>query len=179
MCESRGRDVVVEKKLTANDLGLTGSHQVGICIPQPVVRLGFFPELDTESFNPECPIAARVEPGGRSVALKYIYYNGRLTGRSTRNEYRLTRTTGLFRMLTAQPGDLLRFRLLPSGEIEISVRHEDDDDFRVGVSPPAGSGDRSSSGSTAGSSREISSRNGWTVIEVDLSHIAKESGSIE
>jgi hypothetical protein len=170
MDESRGRAVEVHKKLTANDIGLTGSHQAAIHIPKHVVRLGFFPLLEEESYNPSCEIVARLMPGGRGLTLRYIHYNGKLTRGGTRDEYRFTGTPEIFRTLDALPGDRLKFSYRPSGEMEISVHREDDDDgdFGVGVSPSAGRGDRSSSGSASGYSREVSSKNGWTVIQVVL-----------
>ena len=170
MSESRGRDVEVWKKLTANDLGHTGSHQAGIHVPKQPEILRFFPMLDEESYNPECEIAVRLEPGGRCLAVRYIHYNGKLTRGGTRDEYRFTGTPEIFRTLDALPGDRLKFSYRPSGEMEISVHREDDDDgdFGVGVSPSAGRGDRSSSGSASGHSREVSSKNGWTVIQVVL-----------
>jgi len=164
MSESRGRDVEVWKKLTANDLGHTGSHQAGIHVPKQPEILRFFPMLDEESYNPECEIAVRLEPGGRCLAVRYIHYNGKLTRDGTRNEYRLTRTAKIFRTVTALPGDLLRFRWLPSGEMEISLHH--DDASRGG--PPRPCADDSSPKSATGSSREIGSSNDWTVIQVVL-----------
>jgi hypothetical protein len=159
--------------LSANDLGWTGSHQVGICIPKSVVRLGFFPELDTESFNPNCLIAARLEPSGQSAVLKYIYYNGRLTGRTTRDEYRLSRTTKLFRILTARPGDLLRLRWLDSGEMEISALREGDEDDDGGDGSASRSGDDNSGPLGSGSvfSTSIGSKGEWTVTRVVVSKL--------
>ncbi len=168
MSESRGRDVEVHKKLSANDIGLTGSHQAGIHIPKQDGVLSFFPPLDEESYNPSCEIAAHLKPGGRRLTLRYIHYNGKLTRDGTRDEYRLTGTPEIFRTLDALPGDLLKLSYLPSGEMEISIHHEDDDgDFGVDASAPVpGGDDHSSPGSTAVSSREVSSKNGWTVIRV-------------
>ncbi len=170
MDESGGRDVEVLKKLSANDLGWTGSHQAGIHIPKQNDVLSFFPPLDEGSHNPECEVAARIMPSGVDVTLRYIYYNGKKTGRNGRDEYRLTRGAEMFRVLDPRPGDLLKFRRLSSGEMEISIHHEDDDDgdFGVGASPPAGSDDHSSSGSATGSPVAISYKNGWTVIRVVL-----------
>jgi len=164
----QGKVLEVRKKLSANDLGQTGSHQAGICIPKSVVRLGFFPELDTESFNPNCLIAARLEPSGQSVALKYTYYNGRLTGRTGRDEYRLSRTTKLFRILTARPGDLLRLRWLDSEEIEISVLREGDEDDvgGDGSAPRSGDDDSGSPGSSSVFSTSTGLKGEWTVTRV-------------
>ena len=153
MTRRHNADIEVWKVLTANDTGETGSHQAAIHIPKHIVRIGFFPELDEESFNPECPIVARVEPGGRRLPLRYIYYNGKLTGVNGRDEYRITGTTRLLDMVAARADDLLRFRWLDSGEMEISLH--------------SGSGhDEGSVAGRSGPSR--SPRNGWKVVQVVL-----------
>ncbi len=36
----------ISKKLSANDLGLTGSHQAGILVPKSTELQNFFPKLD-------------------------------------------------------------------------------------------------------------------------------------
>ena len=153
MTRGHNADIEVWKVLTANDTGETGSHQAAIHIPKHIVRHGFFPPLNGESFNPECQIVARLEPGGWRLPLRYVYYNGKLSGVNGRDEYRLTGTPRIFDMLTARAGDLLRFRWLASGEMEISHHRDSGDD----------------DGSVAGGSAPSSSpHNGWKVIQVVL-----------
>lgn len=148
MTTGHNADIEVWKVLTANDTGETGSHQAAIHIPKHIVRHGFFPELDEESFNPECQIVARMEPTGWRLPLRYVYYNGRLTGVNGRDEYRLTGTPRIFDIVTARAGDLLRFRWLDSEEMEITHHRAIGDD---GGSALTGSG-----------------RNGWKVVQVVL-----------
>ena len=76
----------VVKRLTRNDLGLTGGHQAGICVPFKIVKLGFFPELDSSIKNPRLDIPFSF--AGQTIVFSYVYYNGRLIGDGTRNEYR-------------------------------------------------------------------------------------------
>jgi hypothetical protein len=146
-------DIEVWKVLTANDTGETGSHQAGIHIPKHIVRLSFFPELDEESFNPECLIETLVEPVGRRLAVRYVHYNGKLTGANGRDEYRITRTPRILDMVSARTGDLLRFRWLESGEMGISLHSGSGADY----ASVAGGAVSSASGS-----------NGWSVIQVVL-----------
>jgi hypothetical protein len=97
------------KKLTANDIGLTGGHQAGICIPRKnEALLSFFPTLDAETINPEVWLYCEDE-SGKTWRMRYIYYNGKLHANSTRNEYRITYMTKLFRQWNAKEGDTIVF----------------------------------------------------------------------
>lgn len=87
------------KQLTANDIGITGGHQAGICIPRTNTDLvEFFPSLNKEQFNPDIWITC-VDPAGEEWKMRYIYYNGKTFNppKSSRNEYRLTWMTKFFR----------------------------------------------------------------------------------
>lgn len=82
------------KRLSANDTGATGSHQVGIYIPKDVMNQ-LFPALNrTDILNPELLIPARIcshpQP---EQQVRVIYYNNRYFGQ-TRNEKRITRWGG-------------------------------------------------------------------------------------
>lgn len=82
------------KRLSANDTGATGSHQVGIYIPKDVMD-ELFPALNrTDILNPELLIPAWIcshqQP---EQQVKVIYYNNRYFGK-TRNEKRITRWGG-------------------------------------------------------------------------------------
>ena len=98
----------VKKQLSTNDLGLTGGHQAGIVVPRKIVNLNFFPHLDTEILNPRETI--QVEIKGQIFNLNYIYYNSKLLGVGTRNEYRLTCLSKIYRELGCEVGDFLIFK---------------------------------------------------------------------
>ena len=71
------------KRVRANELGRTDGHQRGgILVPKRCTR--FFPTLPDGS-NPEDGVRVEFPQEGRTVHLRYIYYN-----RLTRDEYRLT-----------------------------------------------------------------------------------------
>ena len=84
----------IEKKLTANDIGKTGGHQAGICVPKTGGVLDFFPKLDGTEKNPRSVITFTDE-GGEKWNFNFIYYNNKFFG-GTRNEYRLTGMTKFF-----------------------------------------------------------------------------------
>ena len=84
----------IEKILTANDVGKTGAHQAGICVPKKGGFLDFFPKLDVSEKNPRSIITFTDESGGK-WKFNFIYYNNKFFG-GTRNEYRLTGMTKFF-----------------------------------------------------------------------------------
>lgn len=94
----------VRKTLSANDLGLTGSHQAGILVPKDKDVLSFFPSLDKTIKNPRASLILRELGDGARREFNFIYYNGKLFG-GTRNEYRLTCMTGYLRECGARVGD--------------------------------------------------------------------------
>ncbi|AUZ88406.1 hypothetical protein CVO76_12745 [Arthrobacter agilis] len=102
----------VRKPLTPNDVGVTGSHQAGVVIPRDPRMLAFFPPLDAGRRNPRSTIPFS-DDDGREWRLNYIYYNGKILGFSTRNEYRLTGLTPFLRNHNASPGDLLELSRHP------------------------------------------------------------------
>lgn len=99
----------LSKVLSANDVGETGSHQAGIVVPRVREALAFFPRLDNSEVNPRCSVHVRDHTSGNVHELNYIYYNGRLHGTSTRNEYRLTGMTSFLRDYGAVAGDRVDF----------------------------------------------------------------------
>lgn len=123
---------VVLKQLTKNDLGLTGGHQGGICIPFKIVRLDFFPVLDETEYNPRTDIDFVFK--GRFLRFSYIYYNSRLHGKGTRNEYRLSGMTRFFRENTCKEGDLLEF-CLDKGIYSIDIKHKNKEDEKNEFDP--------------------------------------------
>ena len=98
---------IVCKTLSRNDLGYTGGHQAGILVPKEIIKLDFFPFLDPSEYNPRCDISFNFED--RIIAFTFIYYNNRLHGNGTRNEYRITGMTKFFRENCCEPGDVLKF----------------------------------------------------------------------
>lgn len=104
------KPTIFAKKLGANDIGKTGSHQAGIHVPKSdPVLLSFFPKLDSGTLNPDTWISCR-DNKGEDWRFRFVYYNNKIhrTG-GTRNEYRLTHMTAFLNQALAQPGDLLVF----------------------------------------------------------------------
>ena len=109
---------IISKPLSRNDLGLTGSHQSGMCIPRGLVK--FFPNLDSKEKNPR--IALKVcDKNNEYWQFNYIYYNNKLFG-GTRNEYRMTRMTSFFKKHNLKHGDRIQFMCASlDNEYNISV----------------------------------------------------------
>lgn len=82
---------VYVKRLSANDTGLTGGHQVGVYIPKEVLA-HVFPALNrTDILNPDHHLKACVKSHSLpEQTLRAIYYNGKFHGK-TRDEKRITR----------------------------------------------------------------------------------------
>ncbi|MDB4543727.1 hypothetical protein N9Z82_02105 [Akkermansiaceae bacterium] len=98
------------KKLKPNDLGLTGSHQGGICIPkQDEEALMVLPKLNQDEINPEQSITC-YDRKGHLWEFRFIYYNGKNHGISSRDEYRLTGMTKFFKKWSPSVGDSLVFQ---------------------------------------------------------------------
>ena len=115
------------KFLTRNDLGLTGGHQGGICVPRAdKALLDFFPRLDEGEINPETWIECKDEQGA-VWKLRYIYYNGKLHDTSTRNEYRITYMTKFLRESGAMVGDAVVFTSMGEpATFKISIKKNTD-----------------------------------------------------
>ncbi len=103
---------IAHKLLSANDLGVNGSHQAGILIPKLLARSGFFPELDEGALNPRADLDIELPSQHRSIA-QYIFYNNRRFG-GTRDEFRLTHLTKPLRELGLQVGDTLKITFFES-----------------------------------------------------------------
>ncbi|QHQ16188.1 restriction endonuclease [Pectobacterium parmentieri] len=89
--KSENNNFFLIKRLSANDTGATGGHQVGLYIPSKIVEV-LFPSINhTDELNPSVMLTAHVSshscPDSQARA---IYYNGRYFGK-TRNEKRITR----------------------------------------------------------------------------------------
>jgi len=96
---------IKSKPLSRNDLGLTGSHQAGICVPRQLSK--FFPELNKTKKNPR-KILTVYDIREKCWEFNYIYYNNKFFG-GTRNEYRLTRMTRFLKENDVKIGDRLKF----------------------------------------------------------------------
>ena len=67
----------IEKTLTANDLGMTGSHQAGICIPKQKEILDFFPKLESLVKNPRTTMTF-IDEFEAKWSFNFIYYNNKI-----------------------------------------------------------------------------------------------------
>jgi hypothetical protein len=87
--------VWIVKRLTGNDTGLTGGHQVGVYFPKDFFRLAL-PEIHTtETRNPSITFKCALPINGADpVELRAIYYNNKYSTdpntKGTRNEFRIT-----------------------------------------------------------------------------------------
>ncbi|AUX71593.1 type II restriction endonuclease [Erwinia pyrifoliae] len=82
------------KRLSANDTGATGAHQVGLYIPADIVEM-LFPSINhCKSANPDTFLTARISSHSCvDREVRAIYYNNKFFGK-TRNEKRITRWGG-------------------------------------------------------------------------------------
>lgn len=85
-----GKDFLYIKRLSANDTGATGGHQVGIYIPSGILE-ALFPSIShTHKLNPSISFIAHVSSHAcPDSEVRAIYYNNRIFG-GTRNEKRIT-----------------------------------------------------------------------------------------
>lgn len=98
----------IKKKLSANDTGENGSHQAGLLIPKKTEYLSFFPKLEIQKLNPFAWIEFK-DDSDMIWKFKFIYYNNKIVGNGTRNEYRLTCMTAFFRKKKIKAGDTIIF----------------------------------------------------------------------
>lgn len=90
---SRGEYVWGVKRLSANDVGLTNTHQAGVYLPTFFVRKAFGRWLeDSSELNPRIalPYAVIGWEGKPFTPLQVIYYNNKIVADGTRNEFRIT-----------------------------------------------------------------------------------------
>ena len=129
---------VLEKRLTANDLGVAGSHQAGFVVPRDLVA--YLPSLDEDSPNPDAWIHVSCPQLDDGWRWRFIHYNNRLfTPTGTRDEYRITRATEFLRASNAMVNDVVR--MTRKGEFEYTVEL-----VRSCARPPEAPGSRWSSG---------------------------------
>ena len=116
------RPTEIEKVLSANDVGETGAHQVGMLVPKTGGLLSFFPALNRVKKNPRSTITLR-DDAGREWVWSFIYYNNKLFG-GTRDEYRLTSMRLFCQAHGLRSGDVLVFRRSSTDEYSVSVRRQ-------------------------------------------------------
>lgn len=104
----------IQKLLTSNDLGLTGSHQVGVVVPKKVAMGGFFPVLPYESTNPRRIVVFYDATTNQKISINFIYYNNKLRG-GTRDEFRITGIAAHCRIRGAKVDDILEMALYEDG----------------------------------------------------------------
>ena len=110
------------KVLSANELGLTGSHQAGILVPKADYQTGFFGKLDPDVKNPDAWLNIRISGSTETFKVRLIHYNSRRLGLGTRDEFRLTNIAPLMKALQPEEGDTLILRDTVIGLIA-SIEH--------------------------------------------------------
>lgn len=84
----------IVKRLSGNDTGLTGGHQVGMYVPRSFIEATMPEVCTTDQQNPDkyfdCYIASN---DCLQTGVRAIYYNNKFFG-GTRNEFRITRWAG-------------------------------------------------------------------------------------
>lgn len=115
--------ITIRKLLSPNDAGETRSNQAGMLVPKRQEILDFFPKLDPTEYNPRQRIMFE-DRSGQKWHFSFIYYNSRLHGTGTRNEYRLTGMTRFIRESGLRSGDAL---LLTRGEDGYGIRPDRSD----------------------------------------------------
>ena len=106
------------KTLSANDVGMTGTHQGGILIPKAEAELlSILPPLNPKVKNPDAWIECLDELGDMR-RFRFVYYNNKLHDeKGTRNEYRFTYMTRYFRDFGAKEGDTFE---ISEGEVNFN-----------------------------------------------------------
>jgi hypothetical protein len=87
----------IVKRLSGNDTGLTGGHQVGLYLPKTFIQRTFSEICHAKEQNPHTWIKHLFIPqvGYCKDQLRVVYYNNKLTSKNgTRNEFRITKWGG-------------------------------------------------------------------------------------
>jgi len=111
----------VRKRLSANDVGTTGGHQAGILVPKEESILSFFPALEKSVKNPRMKLVVFERLTRERWEFNFIYYNNKLVGEGTRNEYRLTGMTRFLRAIDARVDDALVFSRDENASFEVDI----------------------------------------------------------
>lgn len=112
------------RRLSANDLGVTGSHQAGFLIPKRLIREGLFPQLETTQLNPRSRLKLVQKSQGNVYFLSFIYYNNKVFG-GTRDEYRLTGVSSILRDYGLRVGDQIEFFRIGVYDFEFEIIKQD------------------------------------------------------
>jgi hypothetical protein len=108
------------KLLTANDVGATGSHQVGVHVPKTGGFISFFPRLDSSRKNPDARIVFR-DFANLKWEFRFVHYNNKYFG-GTRDEYRLCWITPFLKSHGAEEGDGIALHQLEACSYLIEIR---------------------------------------------------------
>ncbi len=92
------------KRLSANDVGETGSHQAGIHLPKEALLLDAL-NLSPEEKNPDLVIEA-LDRNQQTWEIRIVHYNNLIFG-GTRDELRLTRLSQFIRHRNLGAGDAI------------------------------------------------------------------------
>jgi hypothetical protein len=114
---------LVEKILSGTDTGESNTHQAGWLVPKNQKILSFFPPLNATLYNPRSVVDV-VDEFGHEWTFHFIYYNNRLHGKGTRNEYRLTRVTEFVRQHGLKKGDIVILEDVGHRHFNIRVRRK-------------------------------------------------------
>jgi hypothetical protein len=107
----------LRKRLTANDIGTTGSHQAGMHIPKTLVD--YFPPLKEETLNPS--VWLNVAAARTTYRWRFVHYNNGVVRAGTRDEYRITFLRGFFRSEGTREGDIFELESDVDGNYQASI----------------------------------------------------------
>jgi hypothetical protein len=115
------------KNLTKTDVGRRGddgkkSNQSGVGVSKK--SLAVFPHLDPDELNPDVEIEADDDLGVH-LDLRFIYFNGRLHGVNSRNEYRITGLGAYFREHGADIGDVFTMQRMSDRSYHLTLGTRD------------------------------------------------------
>lgn len=142
-------EIEFSKILSANEIGITKSHQAGLLVPKRIALLGYFPSLDHFATNPREKMTFSILELGIEVSLNFIYYNNKDRGQGTRSEYRLTGTTKLFKQLHALPGQVIEFGYIDKCKKAIIIKRDEMDTSPNQITK-----------------RPFITTNGWKIVEI-------------
>lgn len=108
----------VQKTLSPNDMGDTGSHQAGIHVPKAL--LNFFPRLDESTLNPRSNLRLQSEQGLAGTCA-YIHYNNKVVSDGTRDEYRITWIRSFLTECGARTGDTIEFTQIGESQYLVKI----------------------------------------------------------
>lgn len=83
------------KRLSGNDTGITGSHQVGVYVPRRFIEAIVPSIVSGNESNPSQTISCYLPSHDcEQQEVRAIYYNNKIAANGTRNEFRLTHWAG-------------------------------------------------------------------------------------